>query len=118
MNVAYYFEDMARSAGSEAIRMALDTAQWVALETWPFEEARSPLAIAARPFAWRDYSTLRCRQYLYGYELRRRQLSAVVAPGAAGKTTSEIGRAICMAAGRDFLGNGSGRGLTECGCGT
>lgn len=64
-----------------------------------------PLVLAATPFQFRDPATIPRRRFLYGYELRRGQVSAVVAPGAAGKTTLKIGRAICMALGRDLLGH-------------
>lgn len=59
----------------------------------------------ATPFTWRDPQTIPRRQFLYGFELRRGQVSGVVAPGAAGKTTLKVGRAICMALGRDLLGH-------------
>lgn len=64
-----------------------------------------PISMRATPFTWRDPATIPRRQFLYGYELRRGQVSAVVAPGAAGKTTFKVGRAICMATGRDLMGH-------------
>lgn len=67
-------------------------------------DARNP-AIHATPFTWRDPATIPRRRFLYGFELRRGQVSAVVAPGAAGKTTFKVGRAICMALGRDLFGH-------------
>lgn len=72
------------------------------------EERRGTPALAsfrATPFTWRDPAQIPRRQFLYGYELRRGQVSAVVAPGAAGKTTFKVGRAICMATGRDMMGH-------------
>ena len=44
-------------------------------------------------------------QFLYGFELRRKQASAVVGVGAGGKTTLKVGRALCMATGKDFFGH-------------
>jgi len=74
------------------------------------EDARAahgapPLSLQATPFTYRNPQTIKRRRFLYGFELRRGQLSAVVAPGAAGKTTLKVGRALCMALGRDFLGH-------------
>lgn len=74
----------------------------------PFREERrdrSPVIFKASPFVWRDPRSIPRRQFLYGFELRRGQVSGVVAPGAAGKTTFKVGRAICMATGRDFFGH-------------
>ena len=65
---------------------------------------QGPLKFEPTPFVWRDPSTLPPRRFLYGHELRRKQLSATVAPGAAGKTTLKVGRALCMATNRDLLG--------------
>ncbi len=56
-------------------------------------------------FVYRDPATIPRRDFLYGFELRRKQLSMVVAPGAAGKTTLKVGRALCMVLGRDLLGH-------------
>ena len=74
------------------------------------DDARSqsgagPVIFRAMPFVWRDPATIPRRKYLYGYELRRKQVSGVVAPGAAGKTTLKVGRALCMVTGRDLLGH-------------
>lgn len=105
MNVGYDFDDMIREQGDAAVRQALDSSSW----PWPEEpaayEASARAAVAATPFTWRAPYTIPRRQFLYGYELRRRQLSAVVAPGAAGKTTLKVGRALCMVTGRDLLGH-------------
>lgn len=106
MNVARDFDDIAREEGSGAILRALDSAQW----PWPEapmmgEGAPAPVRLAATPFSFRPAVEIPRRRFLYGYELRRRQLSAVVAPGAAGKTTFKVARALCMATGRDLLGH-------------
>lgn len=106
MNVARDFEDDAREFGGASVREALDVARW----PWPeppqhFPEPTDALSLRASPFVFRDPTTIPRRRYLYGFELRRKQLSATVAPGAAGKTTFKIGRALCMVTGRDFLGH-------------
>lgn len=69
----------------------------------PGLENERPL-VKATPYEWVDPSSLPPRRFLYGFELSRGQASAVVAPGAAGKTTLKIGRALCMASGRSLLG--------------
>lgn len=63
-----------------------------------------PPRVRATPFEWVDPSEIAPRKFLYGFELQRGQVSAVVAPGAAGKTTFKVGRSICMATGRELLG--------------
>lgn len=100
------FEDLDRDHGGAAVRDALAAARFVgpgfAPVDAPTEDRRS---FTATPFEWRDPASIPRRQFLYGFELRRRQVSATIAPGAAGKTTLKIGRAICMATGRDMLGH-------------
>ena len=106
MSVARDFDDIERDYGADAVRAALDNAQYVGRGFAPLDdEDRERLSFSATPFVWRDPATIPRRQFLYGFELRRRQVSAVVAPGAAGKTTFKVGRAICMALGRDMLGH-------------
>lgn len=100
------FEDIERDHGGEAVRAALDGAHFPGPEFAPFDEREADKrSFTATPFTWRDPTTIPRRQFLYGFELRRRQVSAVVAPGAAGKTTLKVGRAICMATGRDLFGH-------------
>ena len=98
------FDDVARDEGADAVRAALDAASFPGPDYPPIDEPEKR-SFAAAPFVYRDPATIPRRQFLYGFELRRRQVSAVVAPGAAGKTTLKIGRAICMATGRDLLGH-------------
>lgn len=64
-----------------------------------------PVSFRATPFTWRDPRLIPRREFLYGFELRRGQVSAVVAPGAAGKTTFKVGRALCMATGQERFGH-------------
>lgn len=106
MNVARDFDDDARDYGADAVRAALDSAAWPGPDFAPADDGPEKRSqFTAAPFVWRDPATIPRRQFLYGFELRRRQVSAVVAPGAAGKTTLKIGRAICMATGRELLGH-------------
>jgi hypothetical protein len=113
MSLARDFDDIGRDFGPEAIRAALDASKWPWPEAPPVDigETAPPLCFKASSFTWRDPSTIPRRQFLYGFELRRKQLSAVVAPGAAGKTTLKVGRALCMVTGRDFLGHRVWNGL-------
>jgi hypothetical protein len=105
MSVARDFEDVERDYGGAAVRAALDSAAYPWPEPLTSDDGREPMRLAATPFVWRDPVTIPRRQFLYGFELRRRQVSATIAPGAAGKTTLKVGRAICMATGRDLLGH-------------
>lgn len=90
----------------EALERAQDTLPPLPpVEAYGEPSEAEPMRLSARQFVYRDPATIPRRQFLYGYELRRGQLSAVVAPGAAGKTTFKVGRAICMALGRDLLGH-------------
>lgn len=104
--VARDFDDDARDFGGAAVRAALDAARFPGREFVPHgDDDPETRTFAATPFTWRDPATLPRRQFLYGFELRRRQVSATIAPGAAGKTTLKIGRAICMASGQEKFGH-------------
>lgn len=106
MSVARDFDDEVREYGPGAVIAALDAAQWQWPESIPINDSRSAgVQLRATPFAWRDPASIPRRQFLYGFELRRKQVSAVIAAGAGGKTTYKVGRAICMATGRDFFGH-------------
>lgn len=100
------FEDIERDYGGAAVRDALAAASY----PWPDaplpgEQDNKKPTLAAQPFTWRDPATIPRRAFLYGFELRRRQVSATIAPGAAGKTTLKVGRALCMASGKNLLGH-------------
>lgn len=58
-----------------------------------------PLKITATPYVWRPANQLPRQQWLYGFELQRGHLSALIAPGAAGKSTLLMARALCMVTG-------------------
>jgi hypothetical protein len=106
VSVARDFDDIEREFGGAAVREALDNARFAGPDFPPMgDDVPEKRSFTATPFTWRDPTTIPRRQFLYGFELRRRQVSAVVAPGAAGKTTLKIGRAICMATGKDMLGH-------------
>lgn len=100
------FEDIEREYGGDAVREALSSARYVGPDFAPLDEPEADKrSFEAKPFHYRDPATIPRRQFLYGFELRRRQVSAVVAPGAAGKTTLKVGRALCMVTGKDMLGH-------------
>jgi hypothetical protein len=100
------FEDIEREYGGAAVREALDGAQHVGPGFAPLDEPEAErISISPSVYQWRDPSALPRRDYLYGFELKRQMVSAVVAPGAAGKTTYKVGRAICMATGEERFGH-------------
>lgn len=108
MTAAWDFDDEAREHGPDAIRAALDRARWPRPDAPPLGEDRTDtggIGLNATPFAWREPSTIPRRNFLYGYELRRKQASAVVGVGAGGKTTLKVGRALCMASGIEHFGH-------------
>lgn len=61
--------------------------------------------LKAKPFIWRDPSTIPARPWLYGRHTMRGYLSAVIAPGGSGKSSLMIVEALAMATGRGFLGH-------------
>lgn len=100
------FEDIDRDYGGEAVREALAGARFVGPGFAPVDEPEAEKRnFTLQPFEWRDPATIPRRQFLYGFELRRKQVSATIAPGAAGKTTLKVGRALCMVTGKDMLGH-------------
>jgi hypothetical protein len=113
VSVARDFDDIERDLGGEAVREALNNARYVGpmADVPPYgDDAPERPKLAALPFVYRDPATIKRREWLYGFELRRRQVSAIIAPGAAGKTTFQVGRAICMATGKSFFGHRSWEG--------
>lgn len=63
-----------------------------------------PRTLTASPYRWTDPASIPKREFLYGFELQRKHVSAVIAPGAAGKTTYKIGRALALVSGKPLLG--------------
>jgi len=78
---------------AEQGRGALEGAQIITL---PGQEI---IKVRATPYVWRPAIELPRQQWVYGYELQRGQLSAIIAPGASGKSTYIMARAINMAGG-------------------
>lgn len=107
MNVASRdFEDDEREYGGDAVRAALDNARYAGPDfAPPIGDEPAKQHFTAQPFQWRDPASIPRRQFIYGFELRRKQISATIAPGASGKTTLKVGRAICMATGKDLFGH-------------
>lgn len=68
-------------------------------ELIPFPGQEGGVRIQATPFVPRPPSSLPRQQFLYGYELQRGHVSALIAPGAAGKSTYLMARALCMVTG-------------------
>lgn len=68
-------------------------------------QGSGPVAISAKPFAYRDPSTIPVRPWLYGRQILRGSVTAVVAPGGVGKTTLLIGTALALVTGRSILGH-------------
>ncbi|WP_373928245.1 AAA family ATPase [Sphingomonas aerolata] len=66
---------------------------------------RAAAAISAIPFAWPAAHTIPQRRWLYGRQLQRGNVGAIVAPGATGKTALTVGIALAMASGRPLLGH-------------
>ncbi|AYJ86893.1 recombinase RecA [Sphingomonas paeninsulae] len=64
----------------------------------------APLKITATPYQWCDPSQIKLREWVYGRSIQRGHLRAVVAQGGAGKTILSVGEALCMATGRNLLG--------------
>ncbi|HEX4197575.1 MAG TPA: AAA family ATPase [Caulobacteraceae bacterium] len=58
----------------------------------------------ARPFQWRDPSTIPARQFLYGHHLIRQFMSCTFAPGGVGKSALGLVEAAAMASGKPLLG--------------
>ncbi len=60
-----------------------------------------------------SFGRIRHRQWLYGIDLLRGDITVLASPGGAGKTSLAIGMSISIATGKDFLGEKiSGAGLT------
>lgn len=80
----------------------------------PFEKARTQdgkaqatagqAMITANAFVLPDESAIPPRQWLYGYHLIRRFVSATIAPGGVGKSSLVMTEAMAMATGKPLLG--------------
>jgi len=62
------------------------------------------VGIVAKPFTFRDPSTIPRREFLFGSHLIRKYVSATVAPGGIGKSTLAMAEALDMVTGGKILG--------------
>jgi hypothetical protein len=76
-------------------------------------ESATPLRVAAvneplryepTPFVWYDPASIKQREWIYGYELQRKTVSAIIGPGAAGKSKYKAARAVALTSGKPILG--------------
>lgn len=70
----------------------------------PAQSAPPPVEVVATPYVWRDPTTIKPREWVYGRSIQRGHVRAILAPGAAGKTILSVGEALAMATGRNLLG--------------
>lgn len=63
-----------------------------------------PTAIFATPYVWKDPATIQRRQWLYGYLLIRKFVTATLAPGGVGKSNLIIAETLAQISQRDLLG--------------
>ncbi len=68
------------------------------------KEKLETVEVVATPYVWRDPTTLKPREWVYGRSIQRGHVRAILAPGAAGKTILSVGEALAMATGRNLLG--------------
>lgn len=68
----------------------------------PADKPAAPLH--ATPFVWKDPASIPPRPWVYGHHMIRKQVSVTVAPGGVGKSSLTILEAICLASGRQILG--------------
>jgi RecA-family ATPase len=73
-------------------------------EAAPASECAADGPIHATPYDWPSPSAIPPREWLYGRHLLRGTLSAIVAPGATGKSAYTVGIALSLATGRSLLG--------------
>jgi hypothetical protein len=91
-------------------------AEIVALERFtPDESRRGPntgsglvqsktRSIRATPYIWKDPTTIKLRDWLYGFILLRKFVTATVAPGGIGKSSLSTAETMAMVSGRALLG--------------
>lgn len=73
-------------------------------ETGEVAAAPPDLGIVPTPWVSLDPKKIPKREWLYGHHLIRQFLSATVAPGGLGKSSQSLMEAICLATGRNLLG--------------
>ncbi len=71
-----------------------------------FQEPMHPSAadLHATQFVWQDPLTIPPRPWIYGRHMIRKQVSVTVAPGGVGKSSLTLVEALCLATGRELLG--------------
>ena len=70
----------------------------------PGQAAAAPPVIRATPYVWKDPTTIRRRQWLYGNLLLRKFVTATISPGGIGKSSLVTVEALAMVSGKDLLG--------------
>lgn len=69
------------------------------------EPKQAPVApLSPTAFVWRDPLTIPPRPWVYGRHMIRKQVSVTVAPGGVGKSSLTLVEALCLASGRQLLG--------------
>ena len=63
-----------------------------------------PKPIFATPYVWKDPATLRRREWLYGYLLIRKFVTATVAPGGVGKSSLGAVESLAQVSGKNSAG--------------
>lgn len=76
----------------------------VPLQSMQSEPAPEPVTVTATPYIFRDPTTIKPREWVYGRTIQRGHVRAVVAQGSAGKTILSVGEALAMVTGRNLLG--------------
>lgn len=67
--------------------------------------SQAPVApLVATPFVWKDPASIPPRPWVYGRHMIRKQVSVTVAPGGVGKSSLTLVEALCLASGRQLLG--------------
>jgi len=71
-----------------------------------FQEPIQPAVadLKPTPFVWQDPLTIPPRPWVYGRHMIRKQVSVTVAPGGVGKSSLTLVEALCLATGRELLG--------------
>jgi hypothetical protein len=64
----------------------------------------SPHLITPTGFKWRDPATIPTRQFIYGRHVLRKYVTALLAPGAVGKSSLTVVEALAIVIGRPLLG--------------
>jgi hypothetical protein len=68
------------------------------------KDNNQPPPIFATPYTWKNPATLRRREWLYGYLLIRKFVTATVAPGGVGKSSLGAVESLAQVSGKDLLG--------------